>query len=283
MRYGDLLLFLLCGPLSCGGEASSPGGQDAAVDRQAQVDSGKPFAPDAGWTQCSSPDGYAVCGGSSLCSATSSACQQCGLTVGSGSGGSTDGPVTACTNAAWATFDGPACDDACDDGSICVAEFKPNIFYCAPFDLGVLFAENGGSNQVRYADMGLWTGDALPLPSSCPSIPGIQVCGGNCGPCPGTQACTGRSPLHPYSFCVPKNTGGPCDAGTGCAGPGGVDAGIGCFTYKVEAAAQALADKEGMCLPGPLCQSAANGLPGGGPVPCRDVGCRSGLWLRRPV
>ena len=254
-------LSLACGLLvACGGMMGSrEGPQDAATDDRMFVDAGR-FNPDAGWTQCTSPSGLAVCGGDAHCSASAPECPQCGFSIGSGSGGSSTGPLDVCVTEAWAAFGASACDEGCVDGSICVAEFDVDrsAFGCAPFDLGVLFAKNGGSDRVRYADMGAWSGQPLPIPSTCPTIAGVQVCGGDCAPCSGAERCTGRSPLHPYSFCVPKNTGGPCSVGKGC------QTGVGCFTYTVEAPVQALANTRGMCLPADLCKSAATGLPGGG-------------------
>ena len=259
-----LLLPLACGISACGGVASSPESPpDAGADVGSRQDSGLAGRPDAGWTQCTSPEGYAVCGGPAGCPSTSSPCDVCG--DGSGTG---DGGLSACINPPLVAFDGDKaarCDQACPDGSICVDLLGQAVLFCAPFDMGMLFANNGGWDQVRYADMGIWTGAALPLPADCPVLAGVQLCGGNCGPCGGDERCTGRSPLHPFSFCVPKGTGGPCDAGAGCAGPGNMtDAGVGCFTYKVQPSGQALEDSRGMCLPGALCTSAAAGLPGGG-------------------
>jgi hypothetical protein len=242
---------------ACGGHASAVAGPDAATDAKFEPESGT--AADAGWTQCTSPEGYAVCGGPSQCSATSTACSQCGNPV---LGAMTDGGLNACVNSALLTSEGDAaqlCWEACPDGAVCVDLFQDATYFCAPYDLGVLFAKNGAADQVRYADMGLWTDASLPLPTTCPNITGLQVCGGNCAPCPTGATCTGRSPLHPYSFCVPVGTEGPCDAGAGCG-----NAGNGCFTYAVQPSAQPLANKNGMCLPDALCKSAASNLPGGG-------------------
>jgi hypothetical protein len=249
-------LFLACG---CGGVASAPGeAPDAGADRVVVPDgAGLADTSEAGWTQCTAPEGYAVCGGPDGCAQDSAACGTCGFAIGNGPPPPAN-VVNACVNAVLGEY-GPSngCWNACSDGSICVDEFDKGSFSCAPYDLGVLFAKNGAGDRVRYADMGLWTGAALPEPSSCPGVTGLQVCGGNCGPCPTGQTCTGRSPLHAYGFCVPTDPGGPCDADAGCG------SGQGCFTFKVEASAQALANSNGMCLPASLCKSAATGLPGG--------------------
>jgi len=241
---------------ACGGATSErppDGGIADAPTTEAHVDVGT----EAGWTQCASPGGYAVCGGPAMCSASSAACGQCGLYIGPGA---TDagGSLSTCTNTAWTNYGAAQCGQMCPDGSVCVAEFKPSVFMCAPFELGVLFAMNGATDRVRYADMGAWTGEALPLPATCPTVQGVEVCGGNCPPCSNSgDVCTGRSPLHPYGFCAQPNTQGPCSAGTPCS------AGIGCLTFKVEGSVQTLADKYGMCLPSSLCTAVANGLPGG--------------------
>ncbi len=247
--------------LSCGGVAGSTVTHpDAGAD-------GMSTSPDAeagsegGWTQCTAPSGYAVCGGPSLCSATSPQCTVCGNPVSS-QPGATDGGLNVCFNNALLAFNGQPCGSGCVDGSVCVAELSSDthLFWCSSYDLGVLFSRNGGADRVRYADLGAWTGEPLPAAATCPAVAGLEICGGNCGPCSATaDVCTGRSPLHPYGFCVPPGLGGPCDAGAGCA-----TAGVGCFVYTVQAAAQVLADQYGMCLPNALCKAAAAGLPGGG-------------------
>jgi hypothetical protein len=216
------------------------------------ADDGFDGGEEAGWTQCASPSGYAVCGGTANCPTNSDAC----------SGSCSASPLGACGNAALLQFGGPnLCADSCADGDICVAYFnEATAFFCAPFDLGVLFAQNGATDRVRYADMGSWTGQSLPLPATCPTVPGVQVCGGNCGACLQGDVCTGRSPLHPYSFCAPPSSG-PCSAGShDCGNDGGT---LGCLTFTVDSAAQSLANTNGLCLPRDICLSVAAGLPGG--------------------
>jgi hypothetical protein len=128
---------------------------------------------------------------------------------------------------------------------------------CAPFDLGVLYAKAGYAERVRYADWGLFTGEPLPEPTSCPSVEGVLLCGGNCGGCPPETTCTGRSPLHPYGICAPADDCSPPE-GQWC-GPG-----LGCFIWTVEPEAQALADRLGYCYPLATCEKMAAGVPGGG-------------------
>jgi hypothetical protein len=154
-----------------------------------------------------------------------------------------DEGVSVCGNQAWAAFNGSDCGRSCTDGSICVKEFSGGAsYFCAPFDLGILFAQNGGGDRVRYADMGLWTGAPLPEPSTCPAIAAPQLCGANCGPCPPGETCTGRSPKHPYGFCGPRSYEACAVSPHSCGDPGS-----GCMTYTVEPQAQMLANQWGIC------------------------------------
>jgi hypothetical protein len=127
--------------------------------------------------------------------------------------------------------------------------------------MGVLLGVNGaGPDVLRYADFGLWVGEALPAPTMCPTFSGFTVCGGNCGDCVGTEICSGRSHLHPYGLCAPDQgdeVEGGCHAGS-CKG------GQSCFVFTVEPEAQPVADQHGLCLPPDTCQAVAANLPGGG-------------------
>lgn len=244
---------LLIGFVACGGRAGGATAEGDAGD--AALNDGSEPAPDAGWTQCTSPSGFAVCGGPNQCPSASAQCPQCIGDTSSPNG------VSACATDPLVQYQAQLCGSPCTDGSICVALEDDTTFFCAPYDIGVLFAKNGAADRVRYADMGAWTGDPLPLPSTCPSIPGVQVCGGNCGPCPEGQVCTGRSPLHAYSFCAPQEY--HCVAGSHDCGADAGLSGHGCLTFTVQADAQAVANKWGLCLPATLCQAVAAGLPGG--------------------
>jgi hypothetical protein len=122
----------------------------------------------------------------------------------------------------------------------------------------VLIAQQGGAAQLRYADWGLWTGDPLPEPDVCPTLPGVSICGGNCGGCPAGQHCTGRSPLHPYGVCFP-------DELTSCAkDTDPCDGDKACFFFTVEAEAMEVSYDHGYCLPLETCLATAENLPGGG-------------------
>jgi hypothetical protein len=252
--------------VGCGGRDSgvpSDGGTDASdADGLAAPD-----GDEAGWTQCSSPSGYAVCYGPSDCSNSQAngGCQSCSNIPSTA--------VVGCVNSALIAYGEASdpCSHPCSDGSICVAWYGASdsasdaSFFCAPYDLGVLFAQNGGADRVRYLDMGLWTGDPLPEPRTCPTVPGVSICGGNCGLCPQGETCTGRSPLHPYGFCA-VGGGGACPAAgapTNVVPYGGCGSGQGCLNFTVEPTAQALANEWGICLPSDLCNAVAAGLPGG--------------------
>ncbi len=158
----------------------------------------------------------------------------------------------------------PQLDGACSpgiDGHICalmtILDGPTTVWEEAPFDLGMLLAQNGGAARARYADLSLWTGDAIPDPPSCPDLGGAQPCGGSCGACAQSGAtCVGRSPLHPVGVCDPKQSE-PCPA-VSCG------ANNGCFTYVVQPEAQADADQAGICLPLDQCNALAQKIPGGG-------------------
>ncbi len=243
----------------CGGIASVPGhaglggsGGQAGLDGGAGADA----SPDAGWTQCSAPDGLRLCKGAYDCQPSSP--KDCACY------GYDDAGPGMC--AVW--FDQGdnsryfALCSICPDGDICAAWYGGHdSFFCAPYEAGILYAQNGAPDRVRYADRGLWTGDPLPLPATCPDL-GFPICGGHCGACP-SGVCTGRSPLHPYGLCVPAQLPGGKSNGCGAGSDVSCPSGYGCFTYTVQPAGQAVADY-GFCLPTDYCKNAAANLPGGG-------------------
>jgi hypothetical protein len=234
---------------SSGGASSAPdsgaSGPDARDDAARDVASADTEAG-RGWTRCSAPSGAAVCGGPAQCP-VDGVCQTCLF----------PDPklVEACVTAV--TGSGLQCSSP-PDGDICysVADSSNTMFWLsASYDLGVLFAENGGTSRVRYGDCGLWTGDPLPTPSTCPTEAGFQLCGPACPGCAAGRVCTGRSPLHPWGIC-----GQDYRCGTGY---GGCPGGQLCFVYSVQPSAQTVADAYGMCLPSGECQAAAAKYPGG--------------------
>jgi hypothetical protein len=147
-------------------------------------------------------------------------------------------------------------------------------FQCVPFEIGQLYGANGWGGSVRYADYGLFTGMALPSSSGCSDAGGLALCGGTCSPCPSGSVCTGRSPNHPWSFCVPQQigsnfVGATSDGKLTCA------AGYGCFRFNTELGAVPVATRYAYCLPVGECQLAAANLPGGGTcvVPAPNAAC----------
>jgi hypothetical protein len=241
---------------SSGGPGSTGGGGGAATGGH---DAGADAAADAGFTSCSTPSGFRICGGPARCSAKDLGCDCLDQKLAA------QGEPIACAsgNDAWVKFG--AHDVMCPDGTL-MAEWAglDNGFFCAPYEIGVLFDHLGFSKAVRYADYGLWTGAALPEPTSCPTPSGYTICGGNCGGCPAGEVCTGRSPRHPYGICVTENNEG-CRLATTPSPPGGQPCsdGSGCFTFTVEPEAQPLADESGYCFPKAVCTSLAATLPGG--------------------
>lgn len=235
--------------LGCGGSVGPQGhDDDAGVD--ATADEGS-IAP-----QCESPGGFALCGGDAGCTDTAS-CKCLPRLCDSG--------AALCMNAAGSTWKSLSCF-LCPDGQVCVQneplcglDAPSALGACYPYEVGVLFAANGASTQVFYADYSLWTGDPLPTPTTCPTFGTFRICGGNCGGCNNGEVCTGRSPLHPYGTCI-ATSAPPCSN----QGTTPCEVGSSCFRYTVQPSAQAGADANGVCLPTAECQDLAANLPGGG-------------------
>jgi hypothetical protein len=210
---------------------------------------------DAGWSQCGSPDGIRVCQGPAHCPTEYAPGKTCGCESARADGADASSvsfcfaPTNPVENLSF-----PA-----TDGDILFDVFANERFFSARYNLGVLFAQNGGASRVRYADMGLWTGAPLPV-GTCPILDGVTVCGGDCGGCPEGTICTGRSPRHPSGFCAPPI--GHCDLTQPAYCPSG--SGNACFTFTVEPEAQLLANRHGLCLPAQLCSDLSTKLPGGG-------------------
>lgn len=132
-----------------------------------------------------------------------------------------------------------------------------------PFELGELFADNGATDRVRYADWAEWDGATLPEPTACPTFTNYRVCGGNCNGCMTGETCTGRSPNHPYGICL-LNGNGRCGALQSDGGYLGCAADQVCFTFQSTSSGQATADIEGLCMSTAGCQEALTTYPGGG-------------------
>jgi hypothetical protein len=218
------------------------GGASAAThDDAGAFDAGPPpLGPDG----CASASGYLLCGGSHDCPRQSESCQSC------------ISDPDAAGLCVTANMNGPGNCPLCDDGNVCI-RLVQGVYECVPFDVGQLFAANGAPDRVRYTDWSDWTGQALPRPTDC-GDGGLPLCGGLCGPCPQSSVCTGRSPLHPYGFCVPSSWSACTRSAPTCS------SGSKCFVFSDQPDAQALADQFGLCLPTSECEALAAGYPGGG-------------------
>ena len=236
-----------------GGMGGAAGASGAGGAGGATGSGGGGSGGEGGWTECSSPDGFRICGGPAACP-TDGDCVVCFDEELALAGG-----VSTCATPAMIEFGVHVCY-LCPDGDICVSFHGEPADGCAPFNLGVLYAQAGAADNVSYADAGSFTGEPLPEPTTCPVIDGVTICGGHCGGCVPGSVCTGRSPLHPYGMCLPKPGTLSCELGTlGCTEPGEA-----CFVYTVDPEAQPWADQNGYCLPLAACQAAASNLPGGG-------------------
>jgi len=269
---------------ACGG-AVAPAGADASGSVDAGSGDAIDAASDDAWTACSAPGGIAICGGSATaCSAnvTSKSCYCEGLTQDYMYGR----PIPPDE---LSVCDGPGSElrmRMCPDGQLMVAVTSstidgdlqnPNVaetFECEPVDVGILYSRSGWQRAVVYADYSVYTGEALPTPSTCPPVSGITFCGGPCGGCPDGSVCTGRSPLHPYSFCVPDLHGDQV-ASTGSKNNVACGPGLGCFAFTVQPSMQAVAEANTYCIPTDLCQAATK-LPGGGE--CDSSGSLGNGW-----
>jgi len=253
----------LAAAVGCGGRViGADAGQDASgSDAVVETD---------GWTACSSPRGAVVCGGPNQCDPACPTADAggCGIDL---FGGGPDGSLRECTypDAPLGKDPSGSCAE-CEDSFLCIDPYPgksgayPSPIACVSPDYGVLYQGSGYGKYVSYADHGTYTNSSLPSPATCPPVAGITLCGGSCGSCPPGYVCVGRSPLHPYSLCVndesqtPPNTGSYCHRGVDHC-----DSGRECFTFKVDDAAQPLADGDSLCVDQSICQAAAAGYPGG--------------------
>lgn len=143
---------------------------------------------------------------------------------------------------------GTSCWEA-PDGKVCISFVTPDapvVWYSgtADLDLGILFLQNGAGARVRYADWGLFDGTPLPTPTTCPTLQNARICGANCGGCAPNEICHGRSPLHPYGFCI-SAMWEVCNVGS----PKCSNASADCLSFKVQPEAQALADRFALLRP----------------------------------
>lgn len=212
-------------------------------------------AGDATTTPCISGN-YAVCGGPQQCSPSDCKCIQQMPPANTG--------VCSSDDTTWPNPFGDPCFPGVD-GRVCVliTDLSAPAWVDAPYELGELLANDGAAERVRYADLGLWTGEPIPLPTTCPNLGTVQACGGMCGTCPSGQVCVGRSPLHPVGFCD-ANHYSVCSAHPTASNPGCINVADDCFTYVVQPAAQAVADNAGKCFPASDCKTLALNIPGGG-------------------
>jgi len=260
-----LVLTLACGGHIVGDDAGV-GGDGGTIHDGA--------GGDGGWTLCSSPDGYMVCGGPNDCNAGTECAKACAGTTElepCGSNATTDNYFQ--------------CDDPpCPDGYLCLLTDgvkrtdAPLLGECVVDQIGQLFHLNSEDSRLLYADFSAYDGAPLPNPSSCPTSGSASLvfCGGSCGdtcphdgPLPPYHACFGRSPNHPYSICAvigPSCT--PSDQ-SGCVSWADQTATPqGCMIFVDDAASQPNADAHGLCVPQDTCQAAASFYPPGGAVKC---------------
>ena len=244
---------------ACGGAVlGAADGGDGGLDGSA-LDAGAV-------TACSGP-GMKLCGG------------QCGQSCPVDKCLSTfvDPKATAklgiCPVTGGAHFESTGCQQ-CGDGYLCAMLtevwstpdpiFDFDLMECADPGWALMYHLNGRDNLARYSDRSAYTGEPLPQsPVSCPSFPGLRLCGGACGECPTGEKCVGRSPMHPYSLCVRSwkpHEGGCRRTPTSCDG---TPYDVRCLTFNVDGPSQPVADAYSLCVDRATCEAAALYYPGG--------------------
>jgi hypothetical protein len=148
----------------------------------------------------------------------------------------------------WGHFEG-----RCTDGWLLLRGrhwFRANL--CVPEAFGRWLHERGFA--VSYGDLSPYDGQPVPDPVGCPEVgEALMLCGGDCGPCPASFDCLGRSPLHPFGLCAP-------DYYAVLKGPGQeVD-----FWFVPPDEPATFAAPEQLKLPLDTCLEAEASLPGGG-------------------
>ena len=229
--------------LACGGTVVTPvdGGTDSNAFVDASVDGGP----------CRTVSGAHGCGGPNNCTWSDKVCGGC-----LPDSFHRTGAFSVCGNDILEAGAFVFCQDGCRDGDICAnltADPKPQ-YECAREDVGPLFASNGASDRLLYADWSSWSGQPLPTRDVCPGAAGYSLCGGPCPTCGPAQTCTGRSPTHPFSLCIPRPHGYCTKSMPSCAN------GQSCFLWNTGPRS----DDAGYCMPTSECQAAAAGIPGGG-------------------
>lgn len=245
----------------CGG-AIDP--HDAAV-RDSSSDATDSGATEAGaWTSCSGPEGYRICRGSNRCpdlpccldpeppSETNYAATVCY------DDSLFDYIVAHSNKDLWGCV---SCEGVCANLRY-AGPAVPGSLDCVPYEIGVLYADGGAADRLRYADLGLWRNEPIPANAgACPSVSGFKLCGPGCGTCSGpSERCMGRAPLHPTGVCV-STAARACNANLASTGCYSTES---CFTFTVELEAQAVADQYGRCVDAATCSGLAASIPGGG-------------------
>lgn len=223
--------------VACGGRLS--------VSDDASVDPAK-------WTDCSSPSGYAICGGPKKCLAD----ERCGCFDWQVAWHEVE-TVSFCgyNNNPLGLVTGDC--SPCGSGYVCAPPFgrSPMVLQCVPWEIGKLYDGAGAGATVRYADLSMWTGERVGGPAAaCPPAGTQRVCGGGCGECLQREICAGLSPTRRVGFCEDLRTASRCSLlpnGYQCG------AGLACFTFVVEPAAQVLADEYGYCMEPSRCADLA--------------------------
>ncbi len=208
-----------------------------------------------------------VCGGANDCNAGTDCAQYCSQT------GTELQPCGANATVESSYF----CDNPpCPDGTLALPlnNAKPSdvplLGQCVVDEIGQLFHRNNADSRLLYADFSAYDGAPLPQPSSCPTLPGLTLCGGSCGDtCPhdggfSPHVCFGRSKKHPYSLCAVN--GGTCSTSdqSNCK-TFGTETGSaqGCLLFLDDSADQSIADIHGICVDQTTCNAAASSYPGG--------------------
>jgi len=248
MRAAPIFCLLSCiaALLGCKNTVSTTAGGGGSSGSNTTTGGGEPAI-------CHDGQGHYLCGGPNKCPGPNANCPDCTFF-----GGNLPGTIGV-----GACYGPDLTVDAldvlsCADGKVFQGVVDNSPIYCIPADRIPLFCANKSDSILRYVDYSgpVVCGEPLPVPSTCPAVSGFQLCGPSCGACSPDRLCTGRSPTHPYSICVPNNGG--CNATVPCA-----TAGNGCFLFTVDAADQPLADLRGFCMPNAECLAAAKDYPGG--------------------